>query len=184
MCSAPCFLSAVKHHSVCSFGLFDPVGSKTLVCAFPRLRDSLTPSERDSCTPKDWWTAVNGCRQNEPKHLRKNITIIKYHITPVHQLMSCEAKSCLFVRNKCIIFLPPNCCFLSKYESIIHNNASSSEKAHRLLSSHIKIHQHICLVLLWTVYACKSAWSVHISFLIQKCLDELYLLLTQIFAWQ
>ncbi len=31
----------------------------------------------------------------------KNITII--HMTPVHQLTSCEVKSCLFVRNKFII---------------------------------------------------------------------------------
>ncbi len=54
----------------------------------------------------------------------KNITII--HTTPVHQLTSGEDKSW----NKSIIknFLTSNCCFWPKYESIIHNNASSSEK--------------------------------------------------------
>ncbi len=58
----------------------------------------------------------------------KNITII--HTTPVHQLMSWEDKSCVFVRNKSIIkiFLTLNHCFQLKYESIIHNNISSSEK--------------------------------------------------------
>ncbi len=58
----------------------------------------------------------------------KNIT--KIHTTPVHQLTSCEAKSCLFVRNKFIIklFLTSNCCFWLKYESSIHNIAFSSEK--------------------------------------------------------
>ncbi len=37
----------------------------------------------------------------------------------------------------------------------MHNNASSSEKVHLLLSSHIKIHQHISLKLIWTVFSCK-----------------------------
>ncbi len=43
------------------------------------------------------------------------------HTTPVHQLMSCEAKSCVFVRNKSIIktFLTSNCNFWPKYKSII-----------------------------------------------------------------
>ncbi len=53
----------------------------------------------------------------------KNITII--HTTPVHQLTSGENKSCVFVQNKYIKF---NCELLPKYESIIHNNASSSEE--------------------------------------------------------
>ncbi len=40
-------------------------------------------------------SAVNGCRQNESPD--KNITVI--HTTPVHQLTSCEVKSCVFVRT-------------------------------------------------------------------------------------
>ncbi len=59
----------------------------------------------------------------------------------------------MFVRNKCVLTL--NHCFWPKYESIILNNASSSEKVHLLLSSHIKIHWHVCLELLWTDFACK-----------------------------
>ncbi len=87
----------------------------------------------------------------------KNITII--HTTPVHQLMSYEVKSWVFVRNKSIIktCLTSNRCFWTKYESIIYNNASSSvKKVHLLLSAHIKIHQHICLDLFCTVVACKQ----------------------------
>lgn len=55
-------------------------------------------------------------------------------MAPVHQLTSCEMKSDMFVKNKT---------FWPKYRSIIQNNASSSEKAHLLLSSHNKIHSHI-----------------------------------------
>ncbi len=36
-----------------------------------------------------------------------------------------------------------------------HNNASSSEKVHPWLSSHIKIHRYICLELFCTGFACK-----------------------------
>ncbi len=77
------------------------------------------------------------------------------HTTPVHQLMSCEAKSCVFVNKSIKTFLTSNYCFWPKYEFIIHNNFSSSEKVHLLLSSNIKIHPHICLKLFWTVLACK-----------------------------
>ncbi len=35
------------------------------------------------------------------------------------------------------------CCFQLKYEPLIFNNTSFSVKVHPLLSSHIKIHQHI-----------------------------------------
>ncbi len=63
------------------------------------------------------------------------------------------------------MFLTSNCCCWPKYESIIHNNASSSEKVHPL-SSYIKIH---CFGLF--LLAC-SAWSVHISLLIQTFSQE------------
>ncbi len=46
------------------------------------------------------YSAVNGCRQKESKQLIKTQVI---HTTPGHQLMSCEMKSCVFVRNKSII---------------------------------------------------------------------------------
>ncbi len=67
----------------------------------------------------------------------------------------------VFIRKK------SNCCFWPQYESIIHNIASSSEQVHPLLSSNIKIHRHLCLGLFWAVLACNSAWSVHISLMIQ-----------------
>jgi len=41
-------------------------------------------------------SAVNGCRQNESP----NVTI---YTIPVHLLMYCEAKSCMFLKNKFII---------------------------------------------------------------------------------
>ncbi len=46
----------------------------------------------------------------------------------------------------------------------IQDKASSSENIHPLLSSHIKIHKHIYLELFSLV---NSAWTVHISLLIQ-----------------
>ncbi len=118
-----------------------------------------------TCSPVDplqWMGAVRMRVQTADK----NITII--HTTPVHQLMSCEEKSCVFVRNKSIkTFLNSNCCFWLKYKSIIHNNASSSKKVPPLLSFHIKIHWHICLKLFRTVFTCKHTWWVHISFPMQ-----------------
>ncbi len=52
-----------------------------------------------------------------------------------------------------------NCCFWTKYQSIVHNNTSSSEKAHLLLFPHIKIYRYICLETFWTVLACKRCLS-------------------------
>ncbi len=56
----------------------------------------------------------------------KNITII--HSTPVHQLLHCELKSCMFVINHpsltCFNFKP----LLPWVESFIHNIAFSREK--------------------------------------------------------
>ncbi len=58
-------------------------------------------------------SVVNGCRQKEwVQTSYKNITII--HTNPVHELMPCEAKSCIFIRNKSIKTL--NYCFLLKYK--------------------------------------------------------------------
>ncbi len=74
--------------------------------------------------PLQWMGAVRMRVQTADK----NITII--HTTPVHQLTSWEYKSCMFVRNKSInkVLLTSNSGFQPKYDSIIHNNASSSEK--------------------------------------------------------
>ncbi len=80
----------------------------------------------------------------ESKQLIKNITII--HTTPVYQLMSCKVKS--WVCNKQILW--------SKYKSIIHNNAFSSENIHLLLSSHIKIHWNTSLELFCSVLSLKQ----------------------------
>ncbi len=75
----------------------------------------------------------------------KNITMI-HKVTPVHQLTSCDIKIFMFVIIKSIIkaFFTLNHHFWIKYEYIIHN---------LLLSSHIKIHPHVCLEVLWTVFA-------------------------------
>ncbi len=83
----------------------------------------------------------------------KNIVII--HTTPVHQLTSCETKSCVLVRNKSIIkmFLTSKPLLLAKMR--VHNNASSSNKVYLLLSSRFKIYPYICLEQFWTVLACK-----------------------------
>ncbi len=67
-------------------------------------------------------------------------------------------KTCVFVRNKSIIkgVLTLNRHFWTKY--LLHNDTSSSEKVHPRLSSHIKIHWHICSELFWTVLTCKCKW--------------------------
>ncbi len=55
-----------------------------------------------------------------------------------------------------------------KYEFIIHNNFSTSEKVPLLLSPHIKI-QHICFEWFWTVFffLVNGARFVHNSLLVQ-----------------
>ncbi len=48
-------------------------------------------------------SAVNGCHQNESKHLiecQNNSQVI--HTTPIHQLMTFEVKNCVFLINKSI----------------------------------------------------------------------------------
>ncbi len=68
-----------------------------------------------------------------------------------------KKKYIVFVRKKMHHYdlLSLNYCSWPKYESIIHNNVSSSEKVHPLLFSLIIIHWHFCLELFWTVFACK-----------------------------
>ncbi len=78
--------------------------------------------------------------------------------------------ACLYKTKHIIKML----CFWPKYESIIHNNASSSENIHPLLSSHIKSNDMLSLV--------NSAWSVHISLLIQMWL--LFHLRKQFYGWK
>ncbi len=46
--------------------------------------------------------------------------------------------------------------FWAKCEFIIYNKASSKENIHSLLSSHIKIHRHICLQQFWNVFTYKQ----------------------------
>ncbi len=61
----------------------------------------------------------------ESKQLIKTSQVI--HTTPVHQLTSCELKSCVFVRNNSTIYhnstfiLTLKHSFWPKYQSIIHN---------------------------------------------------------------
>ncbi len=109
--------------------------------------------------PLQWMGAVR-----ESKQLIKTsqATLVQSINPSVHRLMSCEVKSCMFVRNKSIIkaFLSVNCCFWLKCESIIM--LPYVKKI--LFSSHIKIHPHICLDLFLLV---NNVWSVHISLLIQ-----------------
>ncbi len=90
----------------------------------------------------------------------KNVTII--HMTLIRQFTSCEVRSYVFVRNNLFCFTL-NHWFWPKYKPIIHNDASSSEKIHSLLSSHIKILQHICLLNCFELG--NNAWLVIISLL-------------------
>ncbi len=80
------------------------------------------------CSPMDalqWMGAVRMRVQTS----YKNITII--YTTTIHQLMTCEVKSYMFVAlmiKSIIKVLSLNHCFQLKYESSIHNIAFSSEK--------------------------------------------------------
>ncbi len=49
------------------------------------------------------------------------------HTTPSVNILSCEVKSCVFVRNHWDILTSNHHC-LPKYKSIIHNNAYSRDK--------------------------------------------------------
>ncbi len=84
------------------------------------MQHSITRSPMD---PLQWMGAVRMRVQTADKN------IIIMHTTPVHQLMSWEDKSCVFVRNKSTIktFLTLNRCFWLKYESITHNIVSSNK---------------------------------------------------------
>ncbi len=65
--------------------------------------------------------------ERESKQLMLNITII--HTTPVHQLMSCEVKRLVFVRNKTIInALKLFAAALAKLPSSKHNIVFSREQ--------------------------------------------------------
>ncbi len=72
----------------------------------------------------------------ESKQLIKN-TII--HVAPVHQFLSCEVKSCMFVGNKSTIkmFLTSNCCFCLKCDSYIHSIARLNQERNMHKSSTI-----------------------------------------------
>ncbi len=99
-------------------------------------------------------SAVNGCRQNESPNSWLKHQINPHHSSPSVNILSCEVKSCVFVRNHWDILTVNHHC-LPKHKSIIHNKVYSLS------------HQNPLTYLLrtfWTVY---RAWSVHISLLIQ-----------------
>ncbi len=94
-------------------GIVHPKLTIFLKCTHPRDRDEVFFFHQNrfgdilACSlmdPPQWMGAV---RMRVPHH--NNPKII--HMTPVHQLMSCEVKSCVFVRNKSIIkmFLTSTC---------------------------------------------------------------------------
>ncbi len=75
-----------------------------------------------SFDPLQWMGAVRMSVQTAAK----NITII--HMTPVNQLTSCEAKSCMFLRNQSIKTFLTSDRYLQLKESSIHIITFSSEK--------------------------------------------------------
>ncbi len=81
-----------------------------------------------TCSPMDplqWMGAVRIRVQTADKKHHNNPQVI--HTNPVHQLMSCIMKSCLFVRNKSITkfkVLTLNCRFCPKYPSLIYTGTS------------------------------------------------------------
>ncbi len=79
-----------------------------------------------------------------------------------------KPKSCMFVSKKSIIkmLLISNCCFWPKYESIIHNNASSSEKSPTPVVTQFKMHPYVCLDMLSLVMVNDLYISLRIIFCI------------------
>ncbi len=119
--------------------------------------------------PQQWMGAV----RMRVKTADKNITSNPHHSRPsVNILRSKKLYVCnKHIHNRGILNLKHH--FWPKYESIIHNNASSSEKVHPLLSSHIRI--HICLEQFWTVVSCLictyfSPASDEITFSLEKAI--------------
>ncbi len=88
----------------------------------------------------------------------KNITII-HSMTPVHQLMSCEVKSCMFLRNNSSLRY---CNFKSSSE--YHNSTSKVQNSPTF-------YQHICLEPFWTVFALMDLLQTH-SFSLHKMLID------------
>ncbi len=80
-------------------------------------QDSVTSLDH-KCSALQWMGAIRIRVQTDDK----NNSVI--HTTPVHQLMTCEEKSCVFVRNKSIIkaFLTSNPCPLSSVHNIVFSN--------------------------------------------------------------
>ncbi len=97
--------------------------------------------------------------------------------------MAYIVKNYTFVRTKSVIrmFLTSNYRFWTNYQSIIHKDVSSSEKVHALLSSHIKIHNDICLELFWTVFGCKTVVIDRFIFLFWF---RLFTFLRWLFYWR
>ncbi len=81
-------------------------------------------------------SAVNGCRQNH----HNNPQVI--HTTQIHQLMSCEVESRIYVRNKSIIKM-----FFNFKPSLLDKKSRSP--------SPVVLHIKISSELLWTVFTCK-----------------------------
>ncbi len=110
--------------------------------------------------PLHWLGAIRIRIQTVAKKKNKHHNVPQViHWTPVYKLMFCEVKSYMFQRNKSIIKPFLNRCFCPKYDSIIHNNASSSEKKSKSPAVLINL----------------AHWSVHISLLIQ---------MRQLFYWE
>ncbi len=80
-------------------------------------QDSVTSLDHQ-CSALQWMGAI----RIRVQIADKNNSVI--HTTPVHQLMTCEEKSCVFIRNKSIIkaFLTSNPCPLSSVHNIVFSN--------------------------------------------------------------
>ncbi len=100
--------------------------------------------------PLQWMGAVRMRVQTADK----NIPII--HMTPVHQLKSCEVKKkkkSFFVILFCIkCLLTLNHHFSPKYESRIHNNSSSSKKVYNIELFRTVFTLFVPINIAWAVY--------------------------------
>ncbi len=112
---------------------------------------------RITCSPMDPLQSMGAVRRRFQKP-DKNIRII--HTTPVNEVLWNEKVCFCMEQNRQNIF-HLNHRFRPKYKSIIHNNASNSEKFHPLFSSHIQMcfGLFLLIVLDWCIFLSWFRWD-------------------------
>ncbi len=108
---------------------------------FGEMYHSITCSQCSEWVPSEGESKQLIKHHNNPQEM---------HTTPVHQLISCELKSCMFVRNESITktFLTSKRCFCLKYESSILHIAFLGREIYTdqaLFTCKNNLKMHLCI---------------------------------------